>query len=291
MKRIINAMLLLILISGLSGCNTKKSTTKPSSTSESTSQIKTESSSKEKEVSKSELFDKLPDEIKAVLYADIVDKRVRDYPGLEGLELGYLIQNNNAFVQITSGVGTGHPVYQIELLEQGIKPIKGSAYMGTDGVKEVSVDKKEVSKDTLYDNYLQHKDDFEKASKKAKVDEYLKNVSEDKQETVESTSEKVVEANISDADKLQYFKDYILADLGMQVTDFLLRDTRYGGDEKGNQMIRYGGGFGAYANTEGTKVIYEIYSFGGVSEDGKASKRFMNKAFYDVQTGEHGVIN
>lgn len=43
--------------------------------------------------------------------------------------------------------------------------------METDGVKEVSVDKKEVSKDTFYDNYFQHKDDFEKASKKAKVDE------------------------------------------------------------------------------------------------------------------------
>jgi len=291
MKKIIKVILLTMLIGGLGACSSKKNPNNSSSTETSTTTKSTESSSKEKEVSKVELFDKLPDEVKAVLYADVVDKRVRDYPGLEDLELGYCSKDNDVFVQITSGVGTGHPVYQIELLPDGIKPIKGSAYMGVSGVEAVPVDTKEISKETLYDNYLEHKDDFEKASKKAKVDEYLKNTTEDSQQTVESSSKEETVVNVSDAEKLQYFKDYILADLNVSGLDFIKQHTDYGVDEKGDQMIRYGGGMGAYAYTEGSKIIYEVYSFGGVRDDGTAAKNFLNKAYYDTKTGEHGLIN
>lgn len=157
----------------------------------------------------------------------------------------------------------------------------------------VAVDSKKVTKEILYDNYVNNKGDFEKASKKVKKASYLPNVLETVEEsTNQSTEESVTEEIVvTDDDKLNYFKNYVLADTSPSITEFHKQQVNYGVDENHNKMIRYGGGLGAYATVEGSKIIYEIYSFGGVHDDGTVEKTFQDKAFYDVKTGEHGLLN
>ncbi|WP_462258943.1 hypothetical protein [Vagococcus teuberi] len=83
---------------------------------------------------------------------------------------------------------------------------------------------------------------------------------------MESITEEII---VTDDGKLNYFKIYVLVDMSPSVTEFHKQQISYGVDENQNKMIR----------------------FGGVHDDGTVEKTFQNKAFCEVKTGEHGILN
>lgn len=263
---------------------TQKSSSISSSTtinsSQSTTEISEDTSNKS---SINEQFDSLSQEVKTVLIADIVDSRVREYPNLEGLTLLYCIDSNDFYLQITSGAGSGHPIYKLAITDDGITPVQGISYLGIDGYKEADIEKQLISKETLIQTYNNRKVDIDNSSKKVQEESNLKTV------FVEQVSYINSNAQPSDDEIVSYFVNFILDDVGD--SNSKQYDTNYGTDENGLPMIRYSpAGKSAYATIEGSRIIYTGYSFGGVDASGTVSKNYLYKAYYDFITGEHGTI-
>lgn len=290
---ILTSSISLILLSACSGINVYKAdkTANSSSVSSTSESLSTVDSSKKNSSKKQ--FDELSQEIKLVLMADMVDSRVKEYPNLEGLTLYYFIDNSDLYLQITSGAGTGHPIYKLLINDNGITPTQGVCYLGIKGYEEVDIDNQIVPKETLLKNYTNDKSNFDNSAKKVQKSENLKEIFNEQLSYVsnnlqnENTSDNTPQP--SDDEILDYFINNILDDVG--VTDsFIKQQARYGVDENGSQMIRYGGGQGVYATIDGNRILYTGYSFGGVSEDGTVSKNNLYTAYYDFVTGEHGTL-
>ncbi|MFB5455244.1 hypothetical protein ACE40W_07110 [Enterococcus avium] len=283
----------------LSSCSTNKNIQhKTSSTSEhllettNTSIQSTTESTRSDNKPISAQFDALSQELKIVLMADTVDSRVKDYPNLEGLTLYYIIDNKSVYLQITSGVGTGHPIYKLSIDEEGVTPIQGICYLGNNGYDEVEVNNELVPINKLLQTYNENKSSFDNATNNVQQLDNLKELFEEQMSYVsnDNTGEKNTSENQpSDDEILNYFINNILDDVG--VTDsFIKQQARYGVDENSAQMIRYGGGQGAYTTIDGNRILYTGYSFGGVSEDGTVAKSKLYTAYYDFITGEHGIL-
>ena len=237
-------------------------------------------------------FDALSQELKVILMADTVDSRVKDYPNLEGLTLYYTIDDKDIYLQITSGAGTGHPIYKLLMGAEGVTPTQGVCYLGINGYDEVEVNNELISIENLLQTYNQNKTSFDNATNKVQPMDNLKELFDEQISYVnnDNTGEKNTSENQpSDDEILNYFINNILDDVG--VTDsFIKQQARYGVDENSAQMIRYGGGQGAYTTIDGNRILYTGYSFGGVSEDGTVSKSKLYTAYYDFITGEHGIL-
>lgn len=283
----------------LSSCSTNKNIQhKTSSTSEhllettNTSIQSTTESTQSDNKPISAQFDALSQELKIVLMADTVDSRVKDYPNLEGLTLYYIIDNKSIYLQITSGVGTGHPIYKLSIDEEGVTPIQGICYLGNSGYDEVEVNNELVPINNLLQTYNENKSSFDNATNNVQQLDNLKELFEEQMSYVSNDNPEEKSTSInqpSDEEILNYFINNILDDVG--VTDsFIKQQARYVIDENGSQMIHYGGGQGVYATIEGNRILYTGYSFGGVSEDGTASKNKLYTAYYDFTTGEHGML-
>ncbi|ELS0448355.1 hypothetical protein PSG76_09810 [Enterococcus faecalis] len=291
MKKTSIILLCAISLTLISACstNTKEETSQKSSdisssttinSSQSTTEVSEDTSNK---LSVNEQFDSLPQEVKIVLIADIVDARVREYPNLEGLTLLYCIDGNDFYLQITSGVGSGHPIYKLTMTDDGITPVQGISYLGIDGYKEVEIEKQLISKETLIQTYNDRKADIDNSSKKVKEDSNLKTAFAEQVSYISNNTQP------SDNEIINYFVNFILDDVGD--SNSKQYDANYGTDENGLPMIRYSpAGKGAYATIEGNKIIYTGYSFGGVDANGTVSKNYLYKAYYDFITGEHGTI-
>lgn len=283
----------LILLSACSGTNIDKADkTTNSSSFSSTSEILSTADSSKKDSSKKQ-FDELSQEIKLVLMADIVDSRVKEYPNLEGLTLYYFVDNSDLYLQITSGAGTGHPIYKLLINDNGMTPTQGVCYLGIKGYEEVDIDNQLVPKETLFKNYTHDKSNFDNSAKKVQKSENLKEIFNEQMIYIsnnlqnEKTSDNTPQP--SDDEILDYFINNILDDVGVK-DSFIKQQAKYGVDENGSQMIRYGGGQGAYTTIDGNRILYTGYSFGGVSEDGTVSKSNLYTAYYDFITGEHGML-
>lgn len=287
---------ILILVSGISlALLTACSRGNNGDTQETSSNVAVTSTSSSKKTSAKEKYDELSQDVKMVLIANTVDSRIKDYPNLEGLDLYYFLDNEDVYLQITSGAGVGHPIYKLSISDDGVTPMQGVSYMGISGYEEAEVTNKLVTKKELFNAYTEDQSNFDNSSKKAQEDTHLKDSFNEQMSFIstttqqENSSDNNTTTQPSDDEILNYFVNFILDDLG--TTDsFIKQQAKYSVDENGEQMIRYGGGQGAYTTIEGNRIIYSLYNFGGVSADGIVEKTKSPDAYYDFATGEHGIL-
>lgn len=118
------------------------------------------------------LFDALSNETKIVLYTDIVDERVKEFPGLDQFALSYYQEDNDVYILLNGGAGRVQTVFHLLSSDEGIQPIQTIGYDTANGHADASLDgnTKFVSKDTLYQTYTDRKADFDKAVGSVKED-------------------------------------------------------------------------------------------------------------------------
>ncbi len=107
-------------------------------------------------------YNNLDTSLKVLLAATTVDERATS-PGLMGYYLNYNFDQDYLFVQVTSGAGSGHPVYMLKYDSDYITPIEGVVAMGAMGYDFADVDTNPVSKVDLYNRYLNAKDAYDSA--------------------------------------------------------------------------------------------------------------------------------
>jgi hypothetical protein len=138
------------------------------------------------EVTESDPFETLSQEVQLVLMANTVDSRVESYPGLEGLTLYYLVDDKDTYLQITSGVGSGHPIYKLTLTKDGVTPIEGICYSGINGYELVEVASQTIPRETLLQTYNENKIDFDTAANNVQLAETLKETFDEQMSFVRS---------------------------------------------------------------------------------------------------------
>ncbi|EIB6117672.1 hypothetical protein K9D10_002647 [Enterococcus faecalis] len=118
------------------------------------------------------LFDALSNETKIVLYTDIVDERVKEFPGLDQFALSYFQEDNDVYILLNGGAGRVQTVFHLLSSDEGIQPIQTTGYDTANGHADASLEgnTKFVSKDTLYQTYTDRKADFDKAVGSVKED-------------------------------------------------------------------------------------------------------------------------
>lgn len=117
-------------------------------------------------------FDNLPLAIKVHLATSIVDERAYAHD-LSGFTLTYNLEGDELFVQVHSGVGSGHPIYKIQIDSAGITPIGGIVNVSAIDIEETSVDSTTVKKEELYNIYSEHKDTYDSGETNVEQDESL----------------------------------------------------------------------------------------------------------------------
>ncbi|MBK1965604.1 hypothetical protein [Listeria ivanovii] len=170
------------------------------------------------------LFDALSQELKVVLMADTVDSHVKHYSNLEGFTLYYTIDNKDIYLQITSGTGTGHPIYKLLMSAEGATPIQGICYLGNSAYDEVEVNNELVPIKNLLQTNNENKSSFDNATNNVQHLDNLKELFEEQMSYVsnDNPEEKSTSVNqLSDEDILNYFINNILDDVG--VTDSLIK--------------------------------------------------------------------
>lgn len=133
-----------------------KSDQNDSSNDEDGSQTKTENTE-----SSSFEFDNLSSDLKAYLAATIVDERAMS-PDLLGYSIMYGAEGENLLVQVHSGVGVGHPQFLLQISSDTITPISGAVNVDFSTIKDTPINPTPVSKESLYDKYIENKDSFDK---------------------------------------------------------------------------------------------------------------------------------
>ncbi|MGY3765113.1 DUF4767 domain-containing protein [Vagococcus vulneris] len=119
-----------------------------------------------KEVSK---FKELSKQLQVLMAGQYADNRVNQYKGLSGMDFYYSFDGTDLYTYITSGVGTGHPLYHIEFFENGIKVIQGVVYQGAvSGFSTIETPNEIVSYSELYDKYINDKQSYDQALSKMK---------------------------------------------------------------------------------------------------------------------------
>lgn len=105
-------------------------------------------------------FDSLDSKIKSLLIGIFVDSRNLDAK-LSGYHLRYNQNSGFIYCQIHSGVGSGHPVYELADTVAFVSPVRAYAAMSAGTVIEtVDFDKSPIEKTKLYDFYLSNKNSF-----------------------------------------------------------------------------------------------------------------------------------
>ncbi|MGC5927933.1 hypothetical protein [Enterococcus faecalis] len=178
MKRTVVLLGVVLSMTLLVGCS-KKSEPTNNTTQTSTNTSQSMSSTNEANASNentketdTHLFDALSNETKIVLYTDIVDERVAEFPGLEQFALSYYQEGNDIYLLLNGGAGRVQTVFHLLSSDEGIQPIQTIGYDTANGHADASLNgnTKFVSKDTLYQTYTDRKADFDKAVGSVKKD-------------------------------------------------------------------------------------------------------------------------
>ncbi|MBC1649640.1 hypothetical protein HCJ13_05465 [Listeria booriae] len=109
-------------------------------------------------------FDKLPDELQALLIATAIDER--SIPPINGVTVYYNEDGDYTLINVHSGAGVGHPVYLLTKKENVITPIKSVVYQGVDGYEKAEIKTNLISKNELYAQYIADKDLYDTALEK-----------------------------------------------------------------------------------------------------------------------------
>lgn len=150
--------------------DTEKTAIDTSQSMSSTNETKT--STEATEETDVQLFDALPNETKILLYTDIVDERVAEFPGLEQFALSYYQEDNDIYLLLNGGASRIQAIFHLLSSDEGIQPIQMIGYDTANGHGDASlkVNTKFVSKDTLYQAYTDRQADFDKAIANVKED-------------------------------------------------------------------------------------------------------------------------
>lgn len=178
MKRTVLLLGVTLSMTLLVGCskksepinNTEQTTTNTSQSMSSTNEAS--ASTENTKETDTQLFDALSNETKIVLYTDIVDERVKEFPGLDQFALSYYQEDNDVYILLNGGAGRVQTVFHLLSSDEGIQPIQTIGYDTANGHADASLDgnTKFVSKDTLYQTYTDRKADFDKAVGSVKED-------------------------------------------------------------------------------------------------------------------------
>lgn len=309
MKKVLLTSMLILSVLLIAGCAHKekesKSKQEASQVKQTTSksQVKPEPKPESKVETKTEMFNKLSIQEKVYLYTSIVDERIATYPSLEGLELYYCIQDKDIYLFLTSGAGSGHPIYHITINDDAMKANQAVVYMGVDGYQFLDVSKEQTSVEKLYDQYDKYKNSISTATPHIKEDVKLKDTFAEQVSKVpsaqantssppQSGDASTLGTNVSKDELLSIFKNTVMADVIRLTGNPNFDHASWGVDENQQPMIRYStAGRGAYATVKDDQIIYDCYNFGGAYANGTVEKTKTQTAYYNLKTGAHGLLN
>ncbi|WEV45233.1 hypothetical protein OZX60_00265 [Streptococcaceae bacterium ESL0687] len=117
-------------------------------------------------------FDALPVETRMLLFANTVDSRVKNYKGMMGLGMVYVVDaSNNVFFRISSGAGSGHPYFQLAMDDRGVTPVLGVVNQSAQsGYSFLDVTKHLFTKEELLRDYMTDKENYDTGSKRVQRD-------------------------------------------------------------------------------------------------------------------------
>lgn len=112
-------------------------------------------------------YDRLPLTVKIQLIAGVVDERAYPVEGKSlkerGLGITYYAYADYVILQIGSGAGVGHPTFLIDYDSKTVTPREGVVGISASEYEMVNtINLSPVSKETLYDNYLENKDAYDR---------------------------------------------------------------------------------------------------------------------------------
>ena len=261
-----------------------------------------ESSGDTNKVTKDNNFDKLSDDIKAILLTEVVDERLEtrfyELNQPDTMFLSYYMDNGYIYVHLTSGRGTGHPIYLLKDEGDVIQPLQTVSRVSYDEYKEYPPKTGDINKEMLYKKHQENKDKYDSAVVNFKLTSEIgeKNAFEDMIKAIGTTNKANNPTKVSSNSKpsaeeiFGYYRDYILDDAGMFSPDLKKRVTMKGVDDQGFPIIAHMvHGSEINISMDGNIIKYSVYSIGGVYDDGTPEKSHLFDAFYNSQTGEHGV--
>lgn len=106
-------------------------------------------------LSKGEKFLTLPLGTQASIISTYLDERASADSLVDGgFYTGYSFENNYTIIQVTSGAGSGHPIYLVELQNETYIPTDAVVFVGSDSVEKRTPPQVEITLSELYDEYL-----------------------------------------------------------------------------------------------------------------------------------------
>lgn len=214
--------------------------------------------------------------------------------------LNYYQQNGNWLLHITSGMGTGHPLYLLVESETEFEVVQQLSRISYDEYGEMPIFAGDIYKENLYDTYQANQGKYDQAISNFSTtnssdlvgtyDSYCKLIgitnlmntkeASDSNGTTQPTAEEI----------FGYYRDYIIDDLPDFSSDLKNHVQMKGIDEQGLAIIKHViHGSEINITIDGSVIIYSIYAIGGLDADGNVAKSHVNDAYYDTATGNHGL--
>ena len=114
-------------------------------------------------------FDKLDKGLQAFLMTSITDERVFEYRNLDHMMFFYDTRGDYYYSFITSGVGSGHPMNKYKVDGNNIIFMKSVVLIGATDIETRGSKGESTTKEKLYEEYLRHKDEYDKAVGKMEI--------------------------------------------------------------------------------------------------------------------------
>lgn len=113
-------------------------------------------------------FRALPAATQAMVLSTFVDSR-STVPDLQDelYYVNYSAEGNYIMVQVTSGAGTGHPYYLLELQDKQYVPLSSVAWMGNDGYETVDISTEPITLEALSAEYAASQEAYDALSASA----------------------------------------------------------------------------------------------------------------------------
>lgn len=112
------------------------------------------------------LFDKLSETTRVILSASILEPQLQDDLKTNTTKLKYSYEGNDLFIALDNGIGNQQSMDYLTVKDDSVTPLQSILYnLDTKKADKVnSINSQSITKDMLYQRYLQNKEQFDKLS-------------------------------------------------------------------------------------------------------------------------------